>query len=242
MEGLSTQVRIDWSRCRLVIFDVDGTLYDQRRLRPRVALSMAREVVRTGDLSFVKVIRTFRRLREQFAEEERTDFEAPLLEATARACGCSNVLVQQIVSDWIDRRPLPFLRSCVFPHIAPLFEAIRASGRGIAVFSDYPAAEKLMVMGLSADIVVSASDPEVRLMKPNPKGLIHIMAAARREPQECLFIGDRFERDGRAAERARVPVLIRSTGTDARFTTFRGYDDPVIFGPFLAKARKPTLS
>src|SRR5262249_43901379 len=103
------RTQIEWSRCRLVIFDVDGTLYDHRRLRARIALSMAREVVRTQDLSFVIVIRTFRRLREQFAEEERTDFEAQLFEATARACTCSELFVRHVIDDWIDHRPLPFL-------------------------------------------------------------------------------------------------------------------------------------
>jgi phosphoglycolate phosphatase len=235
------RTQIEWPRCRLVIFDVDGTLYDQRRLRVRIALSMAREAVHTHDLSFFNVIRTFRRLREQFAEEERADFEMPLFEATARACRRSEVFVRQVVDDWINHRPMPFLRACVFPHTAALFDAIRASGREIAVLSDYPATEKLTVMGLTADMVVSAHDPEVGVLKPNPKGLLHIMKTAGKSPEQCLFIGDRFERDGKAAERANVAALIRSAKTHPRFTTFRSYDDPVLFGPVLAErcARKP---
>jgi FMN phosphatase YigB (HAD superfamily) len=229
------RTQIEWPRCRLVIFDVDGTLYDQRRLRARIALSMAREAVRTHDLSFFNVIRTFRRLREQFAEEELADFETQLFEATARECSCSEAFVRQVVDEWIIHRPLLFLRGCVFPHTAALFDAIRASGRKIAVLSDYPAADKLTVMGLTADIVVSANNPEVGVLKPNPKGLFHIMMTAGMSPEECLFIGDRFERDGEAAERANMSVLIRSTATHARFATFRSYDDPVLFGPILAE-------
>jgi FMN phosphatase YigB (HAD superfamily) len=238
------RIQIEWPRCRLVIFDVDGTLYDQRRLRARIALSIAREAVRTHDLSFFHVIRTFRRLREQFAEEERADFEKHLFEATARTCNCSEVFARRVVDDWIIHRPLLFLRACMFPHTAALFDAIRASGRKIAVLSDYPAADKLTVMGLTADIVVSANDPKVAVLKPNPRGLLHIMKTADMSPEECLFIGDRFERDGEAAERAKMSVLIRSTATHARFTTFRSYDDPVLFGPVLAEscARKPALS
>jgi FMN phosphatase YigB (HAD superfamily) len=238
------RTQIEWPRCRLVIFDVDGTLYDQRRLRARIALSMAREAVRTRDLSFFNVLRTFRRLREQFADEERADFETQLFEATAQVCSCSEVFVRQVVDDWITQRPLLFLRACVFPHTGALFDAIRASGREIAVLSDYPATDKLTVMGLRADIVVSANDPKVGVLKPNPKGLLHIMKTAGMSPEECLFIGDRFERDGEAAERANISVLIRSTAIHARFTTFRSYDDPVLFGPVLAEgcARKPALS
>jgi len=236
--------QIEWSRCHLVIFDVDGTLYDQRRLRARIALSMTREAVCTRDLAFVTVIRTFRRLREQFAEEERAEFETQLFEATARACRCSEVFVREVVDEWLIRRPLRFLRGCVFPHTAALFDAIRASGREIAVLSDYPASDKLTFMGLTADIVVSANDPSVGVLKPNPKGLLHIMKTAGVSPEECLFIGDRFERDGAAAERANVSVLIRSTATHARFATFRSYDDPGVFGPILAKRwiRKPPPS
>src|SRR5215813_9540901 len=104
------RTQIEWPRCRLVIFDVDGTLYDQRRLRARIALSMMREALRTRDLSFINVIRTFRRLREQFAEAERAEFETPLFEATARACKCSEMFVRQVVDDWLIRRPLQLLR------------------------------------------------------------------------------------------------------------------------------------
>jgi FMN phosphatase YigB (HAD superfamily) len=198
-----------------------------------MALSMAHEAVRTGDLSFFEVIRKFRRLREQFAAKEQTDFESPLFEKTARACRRSDDFVRQVVDEWINRRPLPFLRACVFPHTARLFDAIRASGRQIAVLSDYPATEKLAVMGLTADIVVSANDPNVGVLKPNPKGLIHIMKTAGVTPEECVFIGDRFDRDGEAAVRANVAVLIRSAGTHPQFNTFRRYDDPAVFGPIL---------
>jgi FMN phosphatase YigB (HAD superfamily) len=196
---------------------------------------MAHEAFRAYDLSFVNVIRTFRRLRERFAEEEQADFDSLLFEATARACRRSESFVRQVVDDWICHRPLPFLRGCVFPHTARLFDAIRSSGRRIAVLSDYPAADKLRAMDLTADIVVSASD--VGLLKPNPKGLLHIMKTAGISPGECVFIGDRFDRDGEAAERAKVAVLIRSTRKHARFLTFRTYNDPAVFGPFLGECR-----
>src|SRR5262245_42156399 len=175
-----------------------------------MAVSMAYEAVCTADLSFFRIILTFRRLREQFAEEERENFEAQLYNATAEACRCSEAFVRQVIGEWIERRPLPLLRACIFAHAAALLDAIRASGRWTATLSDYSATDKLAALGLKADIVVSASDPHVGILKPNPRGLYRIMEIAGVCPEDCLLIGDRFERDGKAAERANVPALIRS--------------------------------
>src|SRR3546814_5043909 len=81
----------------------------------------------------------------------------------------------------MNRRPLPLLMKARFPGVERLFHAIRASGRGIGVLSDYPAVAKLEALGLAADFIVAAADDGVGVMKPSPAGLIHLMERARSE-------------------------------------------------------------
>jgi FMN phosphatase YigB (HAD superfamily) len=65
-----------------------------------------------------------------------------------------------------------------YPHVVELFAALKSRNKIIGIFSDYPAVEKLRAMDLKADIIVSEIDENVGILKPNPRGLAVIMAAA----------------------------------------------------------------
>ena len=71
------------------------------------------------------------------------------------------------------------------------------------------------------------------VLKPHPKGLEALMAAAGAGPHETVMIGDRAERDGLAARRAGTRVLLRSTRQIKGWRTFASYRDP-LFSPFIA--------
>jgi putative hydrolase of the HAD superfamily len=221
----------DWEQVRFVAFDVDGTLYDQRPLHLRMARDMALHVATTGDLKTVLVLRAYRRIRERLAAAETAGFDRVLVAETAEATRASPDEVTAIVSEWIERRPLKYLKGCVYPGVPQLFGGLRRQGKKIGILSDYPATEKLEAMGLSADHVIAASD--VGVLKPNSKGLHALMVAAAASARDTVFIGDRVERDGLAAQRAGVVALIRSLRPIAEAQTFRSYRDP-LFAPLLA--------
>jgi putative hydrolase of the HAD superfamily len=224
----------DWESCRLVVFDVDGTLYDQKRLRLFMASSMLIEVARQRQWQFIRIINLFRKLREQFAEQEIVDFEPRLYALTAQLSRRSEFYVRSLVTEWIDRRPLPFLKSCLVPGVSSLFDQIRKSGRQIGIFSDYPSMEKLAAINLTADIQVCAGDPDVKVLKPNPKGLLRLMEIANVTPDQTVFVGDRLARDAAAARRCGVTPLIRSPTAHNELGTFNRFDD-VIFKSILGE-------
>lgn len=219
-----------WRDIRLVAFDVDGTLYSRDSLRLRMARDIVVDAVRTRDLSTVKVVSSYRRIRERLAAEEVADFEKILIAETAKAASTMPEKVHAIVSEWIETRPLRYLRSCLFPGVPQLFAGLQRAGKTVGVFSDYPAREKLAAMGLAVHHVVAAND--VGLLKPHARGLESLMAAAGATACETMFIGDRAERDGIAGRRAGVRVLIRSSKPIEAFQTFKTFHDP-LFAPFM---------
>jgi putative hydrolase of the HAD superfamily len=229
---MSTFTPADWRDIRLVAFDVDGTLYRQRPLRLRMGRDMVIHTVAKCDLNAIRVVSAYRRIRERLAAEEVVDFERVLIAETAKATSMSPERVHAIVSEWIETRPLRYLRSCLFSGVPQLFAGLQRAGKKIGIFSDYPATEKLAAMGLAANHVVAASD--VGLLKPHARGLQSLMAAASAAAEETLFIGDRADRDGVAGQRAGVRILIKSSKPIETFQTFKTFHDP-LFDPFMQK-------
>jgi HAD superfamily hydrolase (TIGR01549 family) len=205
---------VDWRRIELVIFDVDGTLYGQSGLRRRMGLDLAKHVVLKRDFLTPIILREFRKFREELADGDSRTF-----------AHCAPELVQDVVATWIEARPLAYLRNYRVPGIEHVFEALHRRGRRIAILSDYPAKEKLAALGLRADLAVSASDQDVMALKPNPAGLAKILERTSLAPERALMIGDRFDRDWKAAEAAGIDCLIRSRHPDPRAYTFRDYRD-----------------
>ena len=201
----------DWSTIGLVVFDVDGTLYDQGRLRRRMAVDLVRHSIGTLDLSTVRILTRYRRVREQLGESGAVDFETTLLRDVAATTGVSAERIRAIVGDWMERRPLPHISACRYFGLPDLFERLRAGGKFIGVLSDYPARDKLAALELAADFVVSAHDDGVGILKPDPKGLRILMTQARVGPSATLVIGDRVDRDGAVARCVGAHALIRST-------------------------------
>jgi FMN phosphatase YigB (HAD superfamily) len=226
----STFTPADWRDIRLVAFDVDGTLYRQRPLRLRMARDMVLHTVANCDLNAVSVVSVYRRIRERLAADEVVDFDRVLISETAKATSMSRECVHAIISEWIEARPLRYLKGCLFSGVAQLFAGLQHAGKKIGIFSDYPATEKLAAMGLTAHHIVAASD--VGLLKPHASGLQSLMAAASATAGETVFIGDRADRDGVAGQRAGVRILIKSSKAIEGFQTFKTFHDP-LFDPFM---------
>lgn len=230
-----TGAKIDWSSIRLVAFDVDGTLYDQKAMRLRMLREIAGNVVQTRSLTTLRVLRTYRQLRESVGDDEIDGFEDVLVGRAAKANGVSQNAVRSIVAEWMERRPLAHIRACRYSNIAELFSALKLKGKTIGIFSDYPALDKLTAMELTADHVVAAGDANVGILKPHPRGLEVLMKVAGASPAETILVGDRIERDGAAARRAGVTALIRSDRPLDGWLHFATFSD-ALFAPLFERS------
>ncbi len=201
---------IRWDQIKGVIFDLDGTLYSQPRMRMLMVKDMVLYYVLHPTLiGQLRILFHFRRIRElhkfRGGNIARTQYEL-----TATRLGVKEECVRQVVNKWILVEPLKHLTKCKLQYVDRAFTHLKTKGKGIAIVSDYPVREKMIWLGLEADVSVCATDPDVDCFKPNPKGLLVAAARLGLSPQECLVVGDRDEKDGEAA-RAAGMVFLRST-------------------------------
>lgn len=202
-------------RLDAVIFDVDGTLYEQAPLRRRMAAELLLHLLRRPwRAGLLRRLQTFRRERERISERELEAAGRLQYELAAARLGIAPERLRAEVEEWIERRPLRHLAACRVPGARRFFAFLRTRDVRIAVLSDYPAVAKLAALGLEGDVVLSAVDPEVDRFKPHPAGLELALERLGTPPGRCLVIGDRDDRDGASARRAGVGCLLR--GTDFR--------------------------
>jgi phosphoglycolate phosphatase/putative hydrolase of the HAD superfamily len=216
---------IDWSDVDVAVFDVDGTLYDQRRLRLHMLGELLVACARARSPELALTLREYRRVRERLAERPDAPFMLRQFVLTGERRRRAPEAIERLVAEWIDMRPLRFLRRCRYSGLDRLFAALRGAGKTIAIFSDYPAREKLAALGLHADVFASACDADVGRLKPHPAGLLKILRATGAAPERCLMIGDRADRDGAAARQVGMRALIRARRPQAPFETFGSYAD-----------------
>jgi FMN phosphatase YigB (HAD superfamily) len=70
---------INWESIRLVVFDVDGTLYNQKTLRLRILKDLLGHTIASRSLETLMILRLYRKLRETIGKQEIDGFERVLL-------------------------------------------------------------------------------------------------------------------------------------------------------------------
>lgn len=205
---------LDLRRLEGLVFDMDGTLYVQRRVR----LSMLWRLIRAHGRRPVQGWSTLMALRAYRGAQERLrssaavcrDLAAEQLAFASRQTGVPVRRLREDVERWMEREPLAIVAQSRRRGIVDVLQAARSRGLKLAVFSDYPASAKVMALELDAffDVIVSAQDPDVLRFKPDPRGLevtLHRLGVA---PSRAIYVGDRPSVDGAAARRAGMPCLI----------------------------------
>jgi HAD superfamily hydrolase (TIGR01549 family) len=194
---------------KVIIFDVDGTLYNQKKLRKLMMLQLMKYyIMHLNSIIDLFLLNYFRKQRNLRAIENVDQVNINQYKWVSDKFGVSIEKVQCIVQKWMYNEPLKYLNSCRYPGVDLLFKSIKENNILTVIFSDYPSVEKLHALDLNADLYFSAIDDNIDKLKPNEKGLLLIMETLNVMPEECLFIGDRDDRDGECARRVNMPYLI----------------------------------
>jgi len=194
---------------KAIIFDLDGTLYDQKKLRRFMVLNMVRYILTNpAGVMDLKILSDFRKAREKNAHFLCGNIEIMQFEWGANKSRVSVEKVRKIVKDWMFIRPLQYLSACCYPEVTDLFALLKKKNIRTAIFSEYPALEKLNALNLKPDIIVCSTEADIDRLKPDPKGLFVAASKLGVPIEQCLFIGDRDDKDGECARRAGMPYLI----------------------------------
>lgn len=191
---------------RLYVFDLDGTLYDQPKLRLIMAMRlMLYYMCHPFSVKELLILQHFRKVKDTWTGSSS---EEEIYKRVADDKKTSPDKVAGIVKKWIYDNPLSALKSASDEHLAKWIAYLRKEGKKVVVLSDYPTKDKLNALGITVDGQYGPDDERLSELKPSPKGLQIIMQDTGISAEDILMIGDRDEKDGASARAAGVDSLI----------------------------------
>ena len=116
--------------------------------------------------------------------------------------------VEKAVSFFMLEAPLKFLPEYRDEILFELINKLHREDVKVVVYSDYPVKDKLNALGIKADEVFTSADESIGCMKPDPRGIRVILEMLGLSADEAIMIGDRYEKDGLAAEKNKVDYII----------------------------------
>ena len=114
--------------------------------------------------------------------------------------------------------PLSYLRDYRNEWAAKEIPRLSEKGVRNVIYSDYPAADKAKALEIAVEHCFCSGDPQIGCMKPNPRGILYILEELKVSPEEAVMIGDRYEKDGKAALSAGIDhMILGKAGAPASF-------------------------
>ena len=193
----------------VIIFDLDGTLYDQVKLRRILMRKLLFRLLtfRTG-LSDFRIISCFRKEREKKKGYASGRLKEEQYEWCAESLGLTPDRVRKSIDYHMQKFPLKFLKGVKFSGINDFFEFLYNEKIRIVVYSDYPIEEKLKALGLTATASYCSTHKSINQFKPSVKALKLICGEMKCTPGRMIYIGDRQDTDGEGARLAGIPFIL----------------------------------
>ena len=198
-----------WNKLEVVILDVDGTFYEQSKLRWIMFFKLVLYyTLRPWRYNELFILYYFRKEREKRAGFKGTNLKEEQYRWCAEKVNVNVEVVRRVIRQWIFNKPNIYLKECMYPGISQFLDVLKKKNIKTAVYSDYDPRDKLEHMGIQVDLGISSTDESVNSFKPCPDGLYVILSEMKiTNKNNCLYIGDRHELDGLCAERAEIPFL-----------------------------------
>jgi len=194
---------MDFKCIKGVLFDVDGTLYNQSLLRLMMAVTflIANLFHPKRLLNEARIIRAYRQAQEILRRSGSEKKKMGQIELVAQALNVPYTRVDTVVKKWMHEKPLVFLPLCRRRNLEKVIKELHRRGLRLGVYSDYPSREKLKVLQILRymSVIGCSTDLDVRHMKPAPDGFLSVVQKMELSPSEVLYVGDRVDIDGLGA-------------------------------------------
>lgn len=206
------------------IFDLDGTLYYQKPFRIRMLCALIKHVLKHPvSIKDILVIKKYREVREHwemceraFSFEEGVCLDERQYAYVAVKKRTRPEKVKRAVEFFMLELPLSVLPPYRDEILNTLLEKLKKNKKTIVVYSDYPVEDKLKCLGIEADFCYTSGDERIGCMKPDPNGLKVILGELHCDSADAVMIGDRYEKDGLAAEGNDMDYIIVSSSKRER--------------------------
>lgn len=194
------------SRFDALIVDVDGTLYHLLPLRAGMAIRLTFDLLRhPGDLPLFRALLYFRKIRKK-PEYINTGMEEQL-RCSAGKFKRSYEQTYEYISRWLFVEPIRVIPTHKDNAIVGFVNDLKKTGKKIVIYSDYPADDKLGVLGVTYDHVFYPGSGIPDVLKPSSEAMKTILDSVGADPERVLYIGDDDTKDGASARIAGTAYL-----------------------------------
>lgn len=191
---------------KVVIFDLDGTLYSKKGFIRRMMCGAILE----WRMMFLER-KTRRNLKGVWCGDKEAFYELFFQTMTN-----GRLVSDKYAQWWYNTRYMPLMVKVIensyepAKWVLPFIKQCKDLGIRLVVLSDYGyTKEKLQALGLECslfDWVISA--PELGGLKPAPQLMARVAAYMRVQQDQCFVIGDREDTDGELAKLVNAPFFL----------------------------------
>lgn len=201
-------------KVKAVLFDVDGTLYNQSFLRLIMGIQIFFSclIFPFKAVSKLKVIKYYRISQESLRNKKikSSDLEFEQIRLTSELSKIDKNKVEIIIAKWFDDIPLKFIPFCKKRGLIETFKFLYQNQIRIGLYSDYPCEKKAKALKINnfVSVILSSMDKEILTFKPDPKGFIVSSERIGFPVENILYVGDRADVDIRGANLSGMKAVL----------------------------------
>ncbi|MCL2190929.1 MAG: HAD family hydrolase [Treponema sp.] len=213
-----------------VAFDLDGTLYPNRRLYVKLVPFVARHWRLL--LAFSKARDIIRQEQEKSPELARPDFYDHQAGLTAKILNAPADAIKNQIETLMYRGWEPLFSSVrLFPRVRETLAELRAAGLKLGLLSDFPPEKKLENLGLAGLWDTVLCSERTGALKPSALSFVEMADSLGCPPERILYVGNSRRYDVAGAQGAGMKAALlsrRASGADLTFQDYRQLRDFVL--------------